>query len=167
MVFIRLRGEDHEMRTSTPGKTMSAFDELCRVSYWSHEIRCDSLSAGHHNQTELQMRAFSRLASTHSKFALALLVAAACQRDLPTDAVNNEAAVYARHTTAAPYTSVNLGVLSGDNSSRANAVNDAGEAVGYSCCSPNSRAFVTLNGTLTALSGDAANALAISNGSTR
>jgi hypothetical protein len=62
---------------------------------------------------------------------------------------------------------VNLGVLSGDNSSRANAVNDAGEAVGYSCCSPNSRAFVTLNGTLTALSGDAANALAISNGSTR
>jgi probable HAF family extracellular repeat protein len=114
------------------------------------------------------MRAFkARASGSLSKFAVAILFAAACQRDLPTEADLDDVSGYARHTTAALYTSVNLGVLPGDNSSRANAVNDAGEVVGYSCCSPNSRAFITVNGTLTALSSNPSNALAISNGSTR
>jgi len=96
---------------------------------------------------------------------LATVVAGACQSDLPTEvAPLDPAPAYARKSAPA-YT--NLGVLAGDNESRANGVNDAGEVVGYSCCSPQSRGFVRLAGVLTALAGEGGNALAISNGSTR
>jgi hypothetical protein len=114
------------------------------------------------------MRAFNRHQKISlSTIALAGLLAAGCSSDIPTDATSVDLSIANARNTNAGYTSANLGVLLGDNSSRANGVNDAGEVAGYSCCSPRSRAFVTLGGVLTALAGDAGNALAISNGTTR
>lgn len=114
------------------------------------------------------MRAFTRQRSV-CLFTLALAgtLATACKTDLPTQATPADLTIANARPTSPGYTSANLGVLPGDNSSRANGVNDAGEVVGYSCCSPQSRAFVTLGGVLTALAGDFGNALAISNGTTR
>jgi len=114
------------------------------------------------------MRAFTRQRSVClSSLALAGTLAAACKPDLPTEATPAELTIAGARGSSPGYTTANLGVLSGDNSSRANGVNDAGEVVGYSCCSPQTRAFVTLGGALTALAGDFGNALAISNGTTR
>src|SRR5215210_6920866 len=101
-----------------------------------------------------------------SAFAL-VASAAACKPEFPTAAASGDQDLAYARSSATPYTSVNLGVLAGDNSSRANGVNDAGEVVGYSCCTRGFRAFVTLGGVLTALSGDNGNGLAISNGTTR
>ncbi|MDP9177222.1 MAG: hypothetical protein M3O61_06035 [Gemmatimonadota bacterium] len=114
------------------------------------------------------MRAFNRHRNVFlSTLALATMVAAACKPDLPTEAAPADPTLaYARNSDPG-YTSASLGVLPGDNSSRANGVNDAGEVVGYSCCSPLHRAFVTLGGVLTALAGTSGNALAISNGTPR
>jgi len=114
------------------------------------------------------MRAFTRQRSV-CLFTLALagMLAAACKADLPTEATPTDLTVAFARNNGPSYTSANLGVLAGDNESRANGVNDAGEVVGYSCCSPGLRAFVTLGGSLNALAGDGGNALAISNGATR
>lgn len=114
------------------------------------------------------MRAFTRQGSV-GLFTLALagMLAAACKADLPTEATPADLTIANARNSSPGYTSANLGLLAGDNSSRANGVNDAAEVVGYSCCSPRSRAFVTLGGVLTALAGDGGNALAISNGATR
>lgn len=114
------------------------------------------------------MRAFTRQRSV-CLFTLALAgtLAAACKADLPTEATPADLTIANARSSSPGYTSANLGVLPGDNSSRANGVNDAGEVVGYSCCSPQPRAFVTLAGVLTALPGGGGNALAISNGTTR
>jgi hypothetical protein len=101
-----------------------------------------------------------------STLAVALMFATACQPD-PTGVTSTDFGLAEARSITPSYTSTNLGALPGDNSSRANGVNDAGEVVGYSCCNPGSRAFVTLSGALTALAGDHGNALAISNGSTR
>lgn len=98
---------------------------------------------------------------------LATVIAGACQSDLPTEAPPADPALAYARNSAPAYTSANLGTLPGDNQSRANGVNDVGEVVGYSCCSPQSRGFVRLAGVLTALAGEGGNALAISNGSTR
>src|SRR5688572_13663214 len=102
-------------------------------------------------------------------FAFAATLAMACASDVPTQATQSEYATAAARkgdAGAAAYTVTNLGALPGDNSSRANAVNDAGEVVGYSCCASGNRAFIRLSGILTALPGGG-NALAISNGSIR
>jgi hypothetical protein len=101
-----------------------------------------------------------------STLAVALMFVTACQPD-PTGVTSTDLGLAEARNIAPSYTGTNLGALFGDNSSRANGVNDAGEVVGYSCCSLGSRAFVTLSGALTALAGDHGNALAISNGSTR
>lgn len=114
------------------------------------------------------MRAFKRHPSIClSTIALAGMFAAACAPDLPTEATPADPRVAHARNSSPGYTTTNLGVLPGDNSSRANGVNDAGEVVGYSCCSPQYRAFVTLGGVLTALQGISGNALAISNGTPR
>lgn len=105
--------------------------------------------------------------SVIAALTLATVVAGACQPDLPTEASPTDPAIAYARNNAPGYASANLGTLAGDDQSRANGVNDAGEVVGYSCCSPRSRAFVRLTGVLTALTGDGGNALAISNGSTR
>lgn len=111
------------------------------------------------------MRSLNRhhVASRASVVIATLLVA--CSTDMPTNVVAPGAPLYQRPSAGPTYTSLNLGTLSGDNSSRANGVNNAGEVVGYSCCSVGNRAFVRLSGVLTAL--DGTNALAISNGTTR
>lgn len=113
------------------------------------------------------MRTFtSRSAAFFSALALATLAVAACTRDLPTGSTISESTVHERRTSVS-YTSTLLPLLAGDNTSRANGVNDAGEVVGYSCCSQQNRAFVTLGGVGTELPGSSAVALAISNGATR
>jgi hypothetical protein len=114
------------------------------------------------------MRAFTRQRSVDLfTLALAGTLAAACKTDLPTAANPGDLAVSDARNSSPSYTSANLGVLAGDNESRANGVNDAGEVVGYSCCSAGMRPFVTLGGVLTELPGGGGNALAISNGTTR
>ncbi len=110
-----------------------------------------------------------RVLNSPPKVVIAILMVASlvasCTPDLPTSTSSIDPS-YARPTSSAYATSL-LSVLAGDNSSRANGVNDAGEVVGYSCCSQQSRAFVTLGGVTTALAGTSAQALAISNGATR
>ena len=97
---------------------------------------------------------------------LALSVfALACTRDVSTELTSPDPAFAKGGNSSSPYTVTDLGVLTGDNSSRANAVNDSGVVVGYSL-GVESRAFALLNGDMTALPGNRANALAISNGST-
>jgi uncharacterized membrane protein len=114
------------------------------------------------------MRALDPMRTTRiSTPVLALILALGCQRDAPSSITAADPSLASARNVGATYTSTNLGVLPGDNSSRANGVNDAGEVAGYSCCSPGSHAFVRIGGALTALPGDNANALAISNGSTR
>jgi hypothetical protein len=93
-------------------------------------------------------------------------MAVACT-DAPTDVTRISLETGNARSLSASYTSSSLGALPGDNSSRANGVNDAGEVVGYSCCSAGNRAFVRVSSGLTALSGANANALAISNGTPR
>lgn len=112
------------------------------------------------------MRPFPSRSTVFLSTVVLASFAIACQRDLPTEASIDAGSAYARHTAEPAPASVNLGVLPGDNSSRANAVNNAGEVVGYSC-GVDCRAFVTIGNVLTALSGTGANALAISNGSVR
>lgn len=108
------------------------------------------------------MKGYNVLAS--SIVALSVL-AIACTSDVPTELTSPEPAFAKGGSSSLPYTTADLGVLAGDNSSRANAVNDAGVVVGYSA-GVGTRAFALLNGDLTALPGDRSNALAISNGST-
>jgi hypothetical protein len=108
-----------------------------------------------------------RLISCPSTFALAAMLAVACTPDGPTNVASLDPAVAQARNSSPGYTSTNLGALPGDNSSRANGVNDAGEVAGYSCCSLGSRGFVTVKGVLTPLVGDHGNALAISSGSQR
>jgi hypothetical protein len=111
------------------------------------------------------MRALkSRLGVFFSILAAAGVMA--CTQDLPTDPAIPDATASARQPGVA-YTTALVPLLAGDNTSRANGVNNAGEIVGYSCCSPQSRAFVTLGGVATALSSNSSFALAISNGATR
>lgn len=99
-----------------------------------------------------------------SILALSVL-AIACAPDIPTEVTSAEPVFAQGGPNSLPYTTADLGVLSGDNSSRANAVNDAGVVVGYSA-GVETHAFALLNGDLTALPGNRSNALAISNGST-
>jgi len=74
-----------------------------------------------------------------SILAVALIFAMACQPD-PTGVTSTDVSLAEARSIAASYTSTNLGALPGDNSSRANGVNDAGEVAGYSCCSLGFRA---------------------------
>lgn len=100
-----------------------------------------------------------------STLAIALILATACQPD-PTGVTSTDLGLAEARIISPSYTSTNLGALPGDNSSRANGVNDAGEVAGYSCCSLGYRGFVTtVSGVPRALAGDNGNALAISNGS--
>ena len=98
---------------------------------------------------------------------VALSLAAACQRELPTDASSAEADLAFAKQVAA-YSTTFVPLLAGDVENRANGVNDAGEVVGYGLSSAlDFRAFVTLGGAVTALDGAEAQAFAISNGATR
>lgn len=115
------------------------------------------------------MRAFTKQSTVYFlSLALAGTLAAACKTDLPTQTSRGDLAVDYARSSSPTYTSTNLGVLAGDNQSRAIGVNDAGEVVGWSCCAPRPRAVATIGGVLTALPGGYdANATAISNGTTR
>jgi probable HAF family extracellular repeat protein len=101
-------------------------------------------------------------------FATIAIVAAlaSCQPDSTTGTSSAEPELaFARQT--ATHSSIVIAPLPGDNSSRANGVNDAGEVVGYSQGTSQMRAFVTLGGVVTQLPGTTGHALAISNGATR
>jgi hypothetical protein len=114
------------------------------------------------------MRAFkTHRSACPSTFALVAMLAVACTPDGPTDVASLDPSLAQARNSSPSYTSTNLGALPGDNSSRANGVNDAGEVAGYSCCSLGYRGFVRVSGVLTPLTGDNGNALAISNGSQR
>ena len=114
------------------------------------------------------MRALDPPRTTRTSIpVLALIFALACQSDAPSSITAADPQLASARNVVPSYTSTNLGALPGDNSSRANGVNDAGEVAGYSCCSPGSHAFVRIGSALTALPGDNANALAISNGTPR
>ena len=93
------------------------------------------------------MRAFTRQRSVRL-FALALAgtLAGGCKSDGPTDATPVDLTIANGRNSSPGYASANLGALASDNQSRANGVNDAGEVVGYSCCSAGMRPFVTLGG---------------------
>jgi hypothetical protein len=111
-----------------------------------------------------------RVAKRSNDLTISLLVlsvvALACTREIPTEATSSSNVVFSKGGSSnLSYTTADLGVLPGDNSSRANAVNDAGLAVGYSA-GAETHAFALLNGVMTALPGNRSNALAISNGST-
>jgi hypothetical protein len=112
------------------------------------------------------MRAsMSRSSVSLLTLTIAVTAGVACNPDLPTGAAESGPA-YARQAGVS-YTTALLPLLAGDNTSRANGVNDAGEVVGYSCCSQDNRAFVTLGGAAAHLAGDNATAMAISNGTPR
>jgi hypothetical protein len=110
-----------------------------------------------------------RVAMRSNRLLILLLVAAvaaACSREVPTEAISSPDVALAKGGgSSLPYTIADLGLLSGDTYSRANAVNDSGIAVGQSV-GTDSRAFALLNGVMTALPPSRSNALAISNGST-
>lgn len=102
-----------------------------------------------------------------SSLAFATILIAACARELPTEATPADPAAARGGNTNVGYTSVDLGALLGNYSSRANGVNDAGDVVGSTCCGLGSGAFAVVAGVLTPLPGDGRDALAISNGSPR
>lgn len=102
-----------------------------------------------------------------SGLAFATILVAACARDLPTKATPGDPAAAVGGNRDPLYTSIDLGALLGNYSSRANGVNDAGDVVGSTCCGLGSGAFAVVAGVPTVLPGDGGDALAISNGNPR
>jgi len=94
---------------------------------------------------------------------LVAVIAGACGTDLPSEATPPQVAT----ASAAAYTSVDIGALLGNYSSKANGVNDAGDVAGWSCCGSGSGAFARVAGVVRLLAGDGSAALAISNGAPR
>ena len=113
------------------------------------------------------MRAFTIRQTACFASAVVAALALACTPDGPSGVTGLDPNARAARSISPSYTSTSLGALPGDNSSRANGVNDAGEVVGYSLGANGPRAFVTVSGSLTALPGANSNALAVSNGSPR
>lgn len=96
---------------------------------------------------------------------IATLLGAACTANLPTAAEPaGIAAAKGGNGSGSPvYTVADLGALLGDYSSLAEAVNDAGDVVGRTCCGAGSGAFAIVAGAVTALADDGF-AFAMSNG---
>lgn len=107
-----------------------------------------------------------RLSTSFAPLASAAILAAACGTERPTDVTGIDPSAARGGGSAPAYTSTDVGALLGNYSSRANAVNDAGDvAASTSCCNAGTGGFAIVAGAVTPLPGTRGNALAISNGS--
>src|SRR5688500_18542542 len=105
-----------------------------------------------------------RFRALRVSMALLAVIIGACATESPTEATSPDQVFTRGGAGPAPYTSVDIGALLGNYSSKANGVNDAGDVAGSKCCGSGSGAFARVGGAVTTLGSEGSDALAISNG---